>query len=284
VTDYKIDKISNGIKKCKTCGNEYEEMYTIMLGHKIVYGDGNCDNCNNKLKEKESALEKLRRQREIDIARQEHKDKIGIPFRYKNTTFKSFQLGFQDKALKVCFDYANEFPKDKRPRGYKSLYLWSTASWGTGKTHLAVSICHELLDRWNGEGYCFQPLFMSEPELFRRIQATYSYDYNEQRNKESESDIINQIANADLVVLDDVGKEPRTDMKFVRRTLFAIINARYDNDLPLIITANLDPVGLKAHLDEPPTEASFNRFFEMTGGISTQMDGNSFRKRTNGNS
>jgi DNA replication protein DnaC len=279
----KMEKISNGIVKCKKCGKEYEEFYSIIVGHKYNWGSGCCNECLElQAKEKEN-LEKMRRQQEIDVARQEHKDKIGIPFRYKNTNFKSFKLGFQDKALKVCTDYVANFPKDKRPRGYSSLYLWSTKSWGTGKTHLAVSICHELLDRWNGDGYCFQPLFMSEPELFRRIQATYSYDYNEQRNKESESDIINQIANADLVVLDDVGKEPRNDMKFVRRTLFAIINARYDNDLPMIITANLDPVGLKEHLDEPPTEASFNRFFEMTGGMNTQMDGNSYRKRLNGN-
>jgi DNA replication protein DnaC len=279
----RYEKVSNGTVKCKTCGNDYEEFYAMVLGHKIIYGGGICKECNVKEQQKREALEKLRRQQEIDRTRQERKDNIGIPFHYRNTNFKSFQLGIQDKALKICFDYANEFPKDKRPRGYPSLYLWSTKSWGTGKTHLAVAICHELLDRWNGDGYCFQPMFISEPDLFRRIQATYSYDYQEQRTKESESDIIKQIAEADLVVLDDVGKEPRTDMKFVRRTLFAIINARYDNDLPLIITANLDPVGLKEHLDEPPTEASFNRLFEMTGGKSTQMDGNSFRKRTSGN-
>jgi DNA replication protein DnaC len=277
------EKISMGRAKCKTCGNEYEEFYSMVVGHRFVWGGGCCKECNDKEQQKRDALEKIRKQRELDTVRQEHKDKIGIPFRYKNTTFKTFQVGFQDKALKICKDYVDNFPKDKRPVSYPSLYLWSTSSWGTGKTHLATSICHELLDRWNGDGYCFQPLFMSEPELFRRIQATYSYNYTEQRSMESESDIINQIANADLVVLDDVGKEPRTDMKFVRRTLFAIINARYDNDLPLIITANLDPAGLKAHLDEPPTEASFNRFFEMTGGKNTQMDGNSYRKRLNGN-
>lgn len=277
------EKISNGMAKCKTCGNDFEEFYSVVVGRKFTYGGGNCKECNAKAEQKREAQEKLRKQYDIDQARQEHKDKIGVPFHYRNTNFKSFQSGFQDKAVKVCSDYADGFPRDKRPRGYQSLYLWSTKSWGTGKTHLAVAICHELLDRWNGEGYCFQPMFISEPDLFRRIQATYSYDYQEQRIKESESDIIKQISEADLVVLDDVGKEPRTDMKFVRRTLFAIINARYDNDLPLIITANLDPAGLKTHLDEPPTEASFNRFFEMIGGKSTQMDGDSFRKRISGN-
>ena len=156
--------------------------------------------------------------------------------------------------------------------------MWSTQSWGVGKTHLSAAICHRILDRWTGKNHCPRIVFLSEPELFRRIQATYSLTREESKIRESEDDIIKSIICADIVVLDDVGKEPRKDMQFVRRTLFAIINSRYNFCLPLVITANLDPGQLKEHLDEPPTEASFNRLWEMTQGESVRMDGRSYRK------
>ncbi|MDD4877360.1 MAG: ATP-binding protein, partial [Dehalococcoidales bacterium] len=211
-------------------------------------------------------------------ARESRRSSSGIPPRYMTAKFETFKAGSQDNALNKCKEYAEEYPVGEKPRGYRSLYLWSTNSWGTGKTHLASAICHCILDRWDGTGRLPYIIFTSEPDLFRRIQATYSYDFQEQRTKESESDIINQIASADLVVLDDVGKEPRSDMRFVRRTLFAIINARYDSQLPLVVTANLNPTGLKSHLDEPPTEASFNRFISMIKQKHIHMDGESYRK------
>ena len=93
--------------------------------------------------------------------------------------------------------------------------------------------------------------------------------------RESEDDIIKGIIGADLVVLDDVGKEKRLKPDFVQRTLFSLIDGRYKNQLPLIITANLDPAGLKEHLES----ASFDRIFEMIQGTTVRMDGRSFRRK-----
>ena len=93
--------------------------------------------------------------------------------------------------------------------------------------------------------------------------------------RESEDDIIKSIVYADLVVLDDVGKEKRADPRFIQRTIYSIIDGRYKQQLPLILTANLDPNGLKEHLES----ASFDRVWELTGGKSIRMDGKSFRRK-----
>lgn len=267
-------------RTCRECKTEYVTSYYDVLGLHILRGDGYCPTCAKEVYDREMAKEEATRQTSIAMQRRQCRETCGIPPKYLKEDFSTFKQGWQDKAFKVCWDYAENFPiEKKRGRGYLSLFLWSKDSWGTGKTHLAAAILHRILDRWQGEEHLPRVMFISEPDLFRRIQNTYSFSQEERRIRESESDIINGIIHADLVVLDDVGKEPRTDMHFVRRTLFAIINGRYDRELPLIITANLAPLGLKSHLDEPPTEASFNRFFEMIGGKHTRMDGRSFRSQ-----
>jgi len=269
---------------CRKCQQPYEAQYWDiggMLKTKILRGDGYCVTCAKQVYDEEVAKEEAARLAEIAGIRRKRRESSRIPPKFKDSDFSTFEKGWQDNAYQRCWDYAAGFPIDKRPIGYRSLYLWSTESWGTGKTHLASAICHRIYDRWDGKGNkaCPRIIFLSEPELFRRIQATYSFTREESQLRESEDDIIKSIVYADLVVLDDVGKEPRKDMQFVRKTLFAIINGRYDQKLPMIITANLKPEQLNKHLDGTG-EASFGRFYdEMCGGKSTRMDGKSYRRK-----
>ena len=158
--------------------------------------------------------------------------------------------------------------------GHPSLFIYG--DWGTGKTHLSCAIAHRIFDRWNGgERGCPRVVFVSEPDLFRRIQATYSFNKEEREIRESEDNIIKGISYCDLLILDDVGKERRSDPRFVQRTLFAIVDNRYRLELPMVITANFDVDGLKKHLED----ASFDRFFEMTKGSYVKMDGESYRRK-----
>ncbi len=262
---------------CRKCQEFYEPKFYDIMGLHILRGDGYCPSCAQKVYEEEVAKEELTRQAEIARIKRHRRESCGIPPKFMDVDFSTFKKGWQDKALKLCWNYAEAFPIDRYPKGYRSLYLWSTESWGTGKTHLSVAICHRILNRWTGLGNkgCPRIIFLSEPELFSRIQATYSFTREESQMRESEDDIIKTIVYADLVVLDDVGKEPRRDMQFVRKTLFAIINGRYNAQLPMIITANLDPAGLKEHLES----ASFDRLWEMIGGKSVRMDGQSYRRK-----
>ena len=93
------------------------------------------------------------------------------------------------------------------PQGYHSLVLYSDHSWGVGKTHLACSIGHRILDRWQGERVGRSlVLFVSEPDIYTRIQATYGHPLEERYRHETEADIIRQLTSASLLIIDDVGK------------------------------------------------------------------------------
>ncbi len=263
------------VRMCTKCQQEYEARVANVLGVRLIFGQGMCPICEKKEYNAMVVKEESARLSEVARVRRLHRDQSGIPPLFMNQDFSTFLKGWQDKALKRCQQYAESFPVDRYPRGYESLYLWSSETWGTGKTHLACAIIHRVLDRWTGkeDKGCPRVIFLSEPDLFRRIQATYSFTREESKVRESEDDIIRSVVYADLVVLDDVGKEKRADARFIQRTMFSIIDSRYKNQLPIVITANLNPDGLKEHLES----ASFDRVWEMAGGKSTRMDGKSFR-------
>jgi len=262
---------------CRKCQQKYEPSYYDIMGLHLLRGDGYCLTCAQQVYEEMEAREEAARLAEIAGIRRKRRESSGIPPKFMDSDFSAFEKGWQDKALKLAVAYAENFPIDRYPRGYRSLYLWSTESWGVGKTHLSAAICHRIYDRWDGTGNkgCPRIIFLSEPELFRRIQATYSFSREESQLRESEDDIIKSIVYADLEVLDDVGKEKRADPRFIQRTIYSIIDGRYKQQLPLILTANLDPNGLKEHLES----ASFDRVWELIEGKSVRMDGQSYRRR-----
>ncbi len=263
-------------RKCLRCKEEYEPQYWEVLGIKILRGAGNCSDCAKKVYDEEVAKEKAAVELEIKAIRSNHIASSGIPPRFLTESFSSFDKGWQDKALAFCKKYTDDFPINKRPVGYPSLYLWSAKSWGVGKTHLSCAIALRIFERWTGEDRgCPRIYFVSEPDLFRQIQATYSFNREEGRARDSEDDILKRLTCCDLLILDDVGKERRSDPRFIQRTLFGLIDGRYKFRLPMILTANVNADGLKAHLED----ASFDRFFEQTQGRSVCMDGESYRRK-----
>ncbi len=262
-------------KKCIKCGEEYEPKYYDLLNTKILRGAGNCPKCAKKIWEDEEAKEKADLLARINETKTHYILNSGIPGKFRSATFNSFDKGWQDKAKDYCEKYAQIFPADQRPRGYPSLYLWSAKDWGTGKTHLSCAIALSIINRWAGEGTCPQIRFISEYDLFRSIQATFNYNREEGQFKDSEAKIIKDLTYCDLLVLDDVGKQTNLKPDFVQRILFSLIDGRYKLQLPIILTANINADGLKRHLGG----ASLDRFFEMTGGKSACMDGNSYRRK-----
>ena len=263
-------------RQCKDCGKDYEPQYLHILNAKILRGDGYCPVCANKVYDDEIAKEKAAQAAMIMGDRRKHRVECGIPSLFMHKDFSNFEKDWQATAFNKCWKYANDFPTDKRPTGIASLYLYSKDTYGVGKTHLTCAIAHRIFDNWKGEERgCPRIVFVSEPDLFRSIQATYSFDQEEKRMRESEDDIIKKLTYCDLLLLDDVGKERRQDPRFIQRTLFGIIDGRYKAELPIILTANLDADGLKAHL-EP---ASFDRFAEMIKGKRINMSGKSYRRK-----
>jgi DNA replication protein DnaC len=96
---------------------------------------------------------------------------------------------------------------------------------GTGKTHLAVAILKEVIEK----GY--SGLYWNVPELFLELRRRM-----EDKSEEHESELFDHANRVDLLVLDDLGAERTSD--YVLDRLYVLINGRYQNDTATIITTN----------------------------------------------
>lgn len=182
--------------------------------------------------------------------------------RFLNRRFETFEINKSNKtAYNNCKKYSSEFDKTKS----NGLILFG--SYGTGKTHLAVAILHELIERdING-------LFVTVPELLNEIRKDFNVD------KESKkSELLESIKTAEFLILDDLGAEKTSD--WVREQLFMIINARYENMLPTIITTNIKllPANDKDidNLESKVGARTVSRIIEMCNGI--MLNGDDYRK------
>jgi len=132
---------------------------------------------------------------------------------------------------------------------------------GVGKTHLAAAMAHEVIERG------IPVVIDSVNALLRRIRLTFDAGV-----KLSEDEVVQRVAGVPLLVLDDLGKEYLTP--WAATTLWDIANARYERNLPLVVTSNSDLAGLFARysqpiagLDEQTLPAMFDRVVEMVGGV-----------------
>lgn len=264
---------------CLDCHNEYESHEARILGltNPIVFGGGCCPDCAKRRMEEEEAKEKQLHDLEIKNKRESWRNNCGIPQRFMGQRFESFSPGRSKSlshAFNDCVDYAGKFPL-RVYHGYRSLVLYSEGVWGVGKSHLVASIVHKILDRWEGESSICPVRYISEPNLFLRIRATFN---NQEKYHETESDIYRELITIPLLVIDDMGKEEVSDPRFVQRVLFAIVNGRYENMLPLVITANLNPDMLDRHLGgDRGNSATFDRLAEMTGNVFREICATSYR-------
>lgn len=96
---------------------------------------------------------------------------------------------------------------------------------GTGKTHLAVAL---LMDAGKME----YDTFTTVANLLLELRESFRKDA-----ERSEMDIIRQFTKANLVVLDDLGAEKTSE--FALQSLYIIIDKRYSEMRPTIITSNL---------------------------------------------
>ena len=104
-------------------------------------------------------------------------------------------------------------------------WLLLEGGYGCGKTHLAAAIANFAVEMG------VPTLFLTVPDLLDMLR--FSYDSEDTTFE----DRFNEIRNASLLILDDFGTQNATG--WAQEKLFQIINYRYINKLPLVITTNL---------------------------------------------
>lgn len=277
INEYEHEPIPEPLK-CEYCG---KILYYRGIMHpfkpKTIWEWISPDNCNCEasIKYREEA-EKLRKE---EIKRQEERTrkikeqaKIEKLFetskmgeRFKTRTFSNFEVNCKnEKALKIAKAFTENFEAAKK----NGLGIMFIGKYGTGKTHLACSIAIELINRKT------PVIYGTAITLLSKIRQTYDNNTNT-----NEWELLEMYSNVELLIIDDLGKEKPSE--WVLEKLYHIINQRYENLKPIIITTNYDSNTLINRLstkeNSSTAEAIVSRLNEMCTGI--YMNYEDYRRR-----
>jgi DNA replication protein DnaC len=139
---------------------------------------------------------------------------------FSDKTFESFvpDVPGVRRAYLRAVEYA------KRPQGWLVLF----GNYGVGKTHLAAAIANQALRRQH------RVLFAIVPDLLDHLRSTFGPTSEVQYDDRFET-----IRTVPLLILDDLGTENTT--AWAREKLFQIVNYRYNDALPTVMTSNRKP-------------------------------------------
>ena len=168
-----------------------------------------------------------------------------IPKRFLECSFENFltRTPDQQKVLEVCQQYAKSFAANRD----SGACLLMCGTPGTGKNHLATAIARHLC----AVGYSV---------LF--VKASEYLDLYWQQSFAERLVWMRQIASVDLLIIDEVGRS--SNAKNAQDALFRLLDARYEAQLPSVITTNL----AREEVIEVLGEAAYDR---LTQGGSIRL-------------
>ncbi len=169
----------------------------------------------------------------------------------RDWTFDTFDASIH--GTREAYEVARAYADDP----YQWLIL--IGDYGCGKTHLAASIANHALSNLN-----MRPVFAVVPDLLDYLRSTFSPAA--EMRYESRFDTIR---GADLLVLDDLGTENTTP--WAKEKLFQIINYRYMERLPTVVTTNVEPDRIDGRIR--------SRLFDIGLSTSVFIDAGDFRTR-----
>jgi len=172
-------------------------------------------------------------------------EQANIPKRYQNCTLKNFEI--HNDSHRDALKISKQFVKDYPVLNFGLLFIGPC---GVGKTHLAVAIIQELIQKKN-----VPCAFYDFRELIRDIQNTFTPE-----SSLSESDVLAPVFQSEVLVLDELGAKRTT--AWVEETIFYTINHRYNSKKLTIFTSN--------YLDTEEEEDTRDSFFKK--GSETLVD------------
>lgn len=190
-----------------------------------------------------------------------------IPRRYDQCSLQNYfpvqgkYYTIQGNAFRFAYTLARMYPAVDRG-------LIFMGPVGVGKTHLAVAIIRDLVEKKG-----IPCLFYEFGSLLKEIQNSYN-----PISQTSELKVLAPVFEADVLVLDELGASKPTD--WVRDTMMQIINTRYNDKKLTIFTTNyLD--GRRREGDETLEDRIGvrlrSRLYEMCKTV--QIEGEDYRRK-----
>lgn len=260
ISDIVIDTDDKMHKQCKFCGKllrikDYMALYENNFIENIAtaYSRCNCEEANKIWKQYDEIIEK-EKLKEFNL---KQIDKLfknnNLGKRQLDSTFKNYKITDKNKK---AYENAKKYT-NKLINGETNMGLFITGTYGVGKTYLASCIANETIK--NNITVIFGTLI----QLLDFIKDTYK-DYNT-----SDKEYLDLYSSIDLLIIDDLGKEKPTE--WVLEKLFLIVNNRYNNYLPIVITTNYNKNQLRERLcinkNYSIVDSIISRLYEMCCGI-----------------
>lgn len=258
--------------RCEQCGAEYDAKVRAMLRASFgAIGPSLCLDCRGRLVKELDEDRARRHQARLAFQRQEwlSDSQRGLPLKFRESSFDTFDpsAGSNRDRVMELREYAERFPKAAAPRGMESVVLARDKN-GVGKTHLASSIFRAVVEASEIDNERSPYQFWPVNRVRTRLAAAKRFG-----GPETEDEVIADLGSMWLLVLDDVGKEI---LAGDHELYFAIINERYNRQLPVVITSNVgfEPwdTGEPA-LDEVMGRAVASRLREMCQGVQYIIEG-----------
>ncbi|MEG1508873.1 MAG: ATP-binding protein [Clostridia bacterium] len=247
----------NGLPYCKNCNTArfYQSPDKLFLVRCI------CKCQAEKVKEEEEKNKLVEKQ--YEFFKRQQSSLLGK--RYLNI---SFEKSIKTKNISEAYNKLLAYSINSKEMFANNIGLYLYGAPSSGKTHLSACLCNELV---NQGYYC---LYTNLSTILNEISATFN-------NSNNTSDILKKIASFSFVFIDDVGKEflgrefNASSAKWAEKTLFEILNTRYNAQLPTIFTSNfsLKELSTKLNLDD----AIVDRINEMATRL-IKIDGDDFRE------
>lgn len=141
---------------------------------------------------------------------------------FENVDFNLYQPQFRSQAKKI-FGYVKSYCDSISSKSGQGLFIHGPT--GSGKSYLLGCVANYLCGNLSVK-------YLVYADFLDALRATY----NSRDTEYSEQQMIDQVKNVGLLLLDDLGVEKPTE--FSLKNLAQIIDYRYRNCLPLVVTSN----------------------------------------------
>ena len=225
----------------------------------------------------------ISKEERIKKARDNMLKSLKIPRKYQPKGFSDFDVSNLNNPNAEALVADIKRYAESAMKISKNNWAFLTGDVGLGKTHLAIAAFKEAACQW-AEYIALKninPYNVGRTDIGRNFRYVTCSSLLQELKDSYDTDLFTEhgtllkYKDAPLLLLDDLGTERASEWQ--QEKLYIILNHRYNNYLPTIITTNLDSKELEVHINK----RMMDRIVEATNGGENiwRLIGSSYRMR-----